>query len=85
MYANNEVGTLQKIREIGKIAKEKGVLFHSDATQAVGKIPVDVIDLHVDLVSLSAHKMYDPRGSVRICAQKESARPAGGSDGWRRS
>ncbi|MCH7646738.1 MAG: IscS subfamily cysteine desulfurase [Nitrospinae bacterium] len=62
MAANNEIGTLQPVEEIGRIAKERGVLFHSDAAQALGKIPVDVRAWGTDLVSLSAHKMYGPKG-----------------------
>ena len=62
MLANNEVGTLQPIAAIGKICRQHGVLLHTDATQAVGKIPVSVDALNVDLMSLSAHKMYGPKG-----------------------
>ena len=62
MYGNNELGVVQKITEIGAICKKHGVLFHSDATQAVGKIPVDVLADHIDLMSFTAHKMYGPKG-----------------------
>lgn len=62
MMANNEIGTIAGIQEIGAVCRERGVLFHSDATQAVGKIPVDVVKENVDLLSFSAHKMYGPKG-----------------------
>lgn len=62
MHANNEVGTVQPISEIGEIAREKGVLFHTDAVQSMGKIPVNVSDLKVDLLSVSGHKIYAPKG-----------------------
>ncbi len=62
MAANNEIGTLQPIEEIGRIAREKGIFFHTDATQAVGKIEIDVDKIGADLLSFSAHKMYGPKG-----------------------
>jgi len=62
MWASNETGAIFPIKEIGKICKEKGVLFHSDAVQAVGKIPVDLQDINVDFVSMSAHKFHGPKG-----------------------
>jgi len=62
MLANNEVGTIQPVREIGRLCKERGVLLHSDAVQGIGKIPVNVDALGVDLMSLTAHKLYGPKG-----------------------
>lgn len=62
MAVNNEIGTIQPIKEIGKICREKGVFFHTDAAQAVGKMPIDVEECNIDLMSISAHKMYGPMG-----------------------
>ncbi|HDQ06640.1 MAG TPA: cysteine desulfurase NifS [Candidatus Bathyarchaeota archaeon] len=62
MHANNEIGTIQNIEKIGKICKEKGIYFHSDAAQSFGKIPIDVKKMNIDLLSISSHKMYGPKG-----------------------
>jgi len=74
MMANNEIGTINPIKEIGKIAKEKGILFHCDATQGVGKIPVDVQDMGIDLMSFSAHKLYGPKGIGALYVRKKAPR-----------
>ena len=70
MFANNEIGTIQPIKEIGGICREKGVLFHTDAVQAVGHLPINVREQNIDLLSLSAHKFHGPRGIGVLYAKK---------------
>lgn len=74
MFANNEIGTIQPVAELGKLAKEKGIIFHTDATQAVGKIPVDVEAMSIDLLSATAHMLYGPKGVGALYVRRKNPR-----------
>lgn len=84
MLANNEVGTIQPVKEIGSLAREKGIYFHTDAVQAVGSIPIDVKDMNIDLLSLSGHKFHGPKGAgalyIRRGVRIEAIQHGGGHE-----
>jgi cysteine desulfurase len=74
MYANNEIGVIQPIAEIGRICRERGVLLHTDAVQAIGKVPVDVVRDNIDLMSITAHKLYGPKGVGALYVRRKNPR-----------
>ncbi len=77
MFANNEIGTIEPIKEIGEIAKKHDVIFHTDAVQAFGKVPIDVDEMNIDLLSASAHKLYGPKGVGMLYIKNKGVR-----EGW---
>jgi cysteine desulfurase len=74
MYANNEIGVLQPVAEIGKICRERGVLFHTDGVQAIGKVPVDVNKDNIDIMSITGHKIYGPKGAGALYVRRKNPR-----------
>ena len=78
MFANNEIGTIEPIKEIGAIAKKHDILFHTDAVQAFGKVPIDVEEMNIDLLSASAHKLYGPKGVGMLYLRNKGVREGGG-------
>ena len=89
MMANNEIGTIQPIKELGAVAREKGILFHTDAIQAAGHIPIDVNSMNIDLMSIAGHKFRGPKGVGALYIKKGNYIPpllyGGGQESKRRS